>query len=82
MCPVEAVLQHLSVRGAAPGPLFLSDNCKPLTRVACSSAVSRLLEELGLQAAYYNTYSFRIGAATAAKDAGIFDGYVMKLGRW
>ena len=79
MCPVEAVPQYLSVRGAAQSPLFLSDNRKPLTRVVFSSAVSRLLEELGLQAAHYNTHSFRIGAAISAKDAGIFDVYVKKL---
>ena len=31
VCPVEAILQYLSVRGATPGPLFLSDDRKPLT---------------------------------------------------
>ena len=71
VCHVEAVLQYLSVRGAAPGPLFLSDNHKPLTPAAFSSAVSRLLEELGLQAAHYNTHSSWIGAAT-----------LFRKGRW
>ena len=82
VCPVEAILQYLSVRGATPGPLFLSDDRKPLTRVAFCSEVSSLLEELGLTALHYNTHSFRIGAATSAKDAGISDVYVKKLGRW
>ena len=33
-------------RGAALGPLFLSNNLKPLTQVAFSSAVSRMLKEI------------------------------------
>ena len=82
VCPVEAVLQYLSVIGAAPGPLFLSNNSKPLTQVTFSSAVSGLLEELGLHVANYNTHSFQISAATSAKDAGISDVYIKKLGRW
>ena len=82
ICPVQAILQYLSARGAVPGPLFLSEDQKPLTRTMFSSAVSNLLEELGLQASLYNTHSFRIGGATSAKDAGIPDVYVKKLGRW
>ena len=71
---MEAILLYLSVRGATPGPLFLSNNCKPLTWAEFSLAVSSLLEELGLTAAsHYDTHSFRIGAATSAKDAGISD---------
>ena len=46
-----------------------------------SSALSNL-RELGLQASLYNTHSFQIGAATSAKEAGIPDVYVKKLGRW
>lgn len=82
VCPVVAVLLYLVVRGAAPGPLFLSENLKPLTRVEFNSAVSSLLRELGLQASQYNTHSFRIGAATSVKEAGVSDIYVKKLGRW
>ena len=82
VCPVEVVLLYLAIRGAAPGPLFLSENLKPLTRVEFNSAVSSLLRELGLQASQYNTHSFRIGAATSVKEAGVSDIYVKKLGRW
>lgn len=82
VCPVEAVLWYLSVRGAAPGPLFLSEDQKPLTRAEFNSEVSILLEDLGLQSSHYNTHSFRLGAATSAKDVGISDVYVKKLGRW
>ena len=69
-------------RTRLPGPLFLSDDCKPLTREEFSAAVSSLLEELGLQASHYITHSFYIGVATSAKEADIFDVYVKKLGRW
>ena len=82
VCPVQAILQYLSVRGATPGPLFLSEHQKPLTRAMFSSALSSRLRELGLQASLYNTHSFRIGGATSAKEAGIPDVYVKKLGRW
>ena len=64
MRPIEAVLQYSSIIGAAPGPLFLSNNSKPLTQVAFSLAVSKLFEELGLHVANYNTH--RISAATSA----------------
>ena len=77
--PVAAILPYLSARGASPGPLFLLENQKPLTRTTFSSAVSGFLNEL---ASHYNTHSFRIGAATSAKDAGISDVYVKELGRW
>ena len=63
-------------------PLFLSNDHKPLTQAEFSSAVSCLLEELGLTASHSNIHSFRIDAATSAKDAGISDVYVKKLGRW
>ena len=40
------------------------------------------MDELGLQASLYNMHSFRTGAATSAKDTGIFDIYVKQLGSW
>ena len=82
VCPVEAVLLYLSVRGATPGPLFLFNDHKPLTRAEFSSVVSCLLEELELTISHYNAHSFRIDTATSAKFAGIFNVYVKKLSRW
>jgi len=82
VCPIDAILLYLAVRGGAPGPLFLSEDHKPLTRGMFSLAVSSLMDELGLQASLYSTHSFCIGAATSAKDAGISDIYVKQLGRW
>lgn len=49
-CPVKAILPYLAARGVAPGSLFLSENLKPFTLVEFDSAVSSLLEEMGLQA--------------------------------
>ena len=42
----------------------------------------RILEKLSLKVHHYNTHSFRIGAATSAKQAGISDVHIKTLGRW
>ena len=53
----EVVLKDLSVRGAAPGSLFKSDDCKPFTQEAFSSSVLCQLEELGLQPLHHDTHN-------------------------
>ena len=55
---------------------------KPLTRQYLVSSLSAILLKAGLDDSSYNTYSFRIGAATSAKEAGISDSQIQMLGRW
>jgi len=38
--------------------------------------------QAGLDDTKFNTHSFRIGAATSAKAAGIADVHIQILGRW
>jgi len=83
LCPVKALLPYLAARGAIPGPLFI---CKggnvPLSQQLFRSLLSDVLKQSGLDDTLYNTHSFRIGAATSAKEAGISDTDIKMMGRW
>ena len=82
VCPVHALVQYLTRRGGAPGPLFVFSDNKWLTRESFSTALNKALEELQMDPSQFNTHSFRIGAATSAKQAGISDAHLKALGRW
>ena len=81
VCPVKSILPYLVLRGDGDGPLFMT-NQKPLTRQHFSEALSAILKQIGLDDQRYNTHSFRIGAATSAKAAGVSDSHIKMLGRW
>ena len=53
-----------------------------LTRQRFASLISTCLRQAGIDEKSYSTLSFRIGAATSAKDAGISDVHIKMLGRW
>ena len=82
ICPVHALVHYLARRGSTPGPLFLFSDKKWLTRGTFSTALNSALEELQMDPSKYNTHSFRIGAATSAKQAGVSDSHLKALGRW
>jgi len=58
------------------GPLFAFEDGTPLTRTRFKSVLSATLK---LDDSQYNTHSFRIGAATLAKMAGITDLHIQQL---
>ena len=80
--PVKAILPYLAVRGSTPGPLFTLSDSTPLTRARFKTLLSATLKQAGLDDSKFNTHSFRIGAATSAKTAGIADVHIQMLGRW
>ena len=82
ICPVHALVHRLTRRGSAPGPLFLFSDKKWLTRGTFSTALNRALVELQMDPSKYDTHSFRIGAATSAKQAGVSGSHLKALGRW
>ena len=81
-CPVAALLAYKAVHPAVQGPLFLEVDGTPLTRDKLVTAVRQALQKAGVQSARYSGYSFRIGAATTAAQAGLEDSMVKILGRW
>jgi len=80
ICPARAILSYLAERGGQVGPLFMTEEGKGLTRQMFYSALNTLLSQLKLNCKHYNTYSFRIGAATSAVQARIPDSQIKMLG--
>ena len=82
ICPVTGILPFLAVRGNQDGPLFMLKDGRMLTRQLFSTFLDNILSKLKLNQSYFNTHSFRIGAATTAKEAGVDDIHIKMLGRW
>ena len=82
LCPVKSILPYLATRGSHAGPLFIHADGRGFTRPLFKAALDDLLTNLHLDNKQYNTHSFRIGAATSAKQANIPDTYINMLGRW
>ena len=82
LCPVSALLAYLAIRPPTPGPLFLLNSGDPLSRDTLVTTVRHTLSSAGLEVSQFNGHSFRIGAATAASQAGIPDSTIKSLGRW
>ena len=82
-CPVQAMVQYLK-RACFPdsAPLFQFKNGSPLTAKAFWALLHHHLVKMGANPRWYNTHSFRIGAATAAAKVGFSDTTIMQLGRW
>ena len=82
LCPVAAVLSYLAARPSAPGPLFVFQDGRPLSRPKLVAAVRQALCVSGVDTSRYSGHSFRIGAATTAAQAGLQDSLIQTLGRW
>ena len=82
LCPVEAMLVYLAVRGSAPGFLFKFADSHLLTKERFTKEVREALLAKGVKAELYAGHSFRIGAATTAAKHGICDSTIKMLGRW
>jgi len=82
ICPIAGLIPYLTIRGAQPGPLFMTSYHRYLTRALLSQKLNELLSLLHIDTLHYNTHSFRIGAATTAAQAHISDTHTKMLGRW
>ena len=82
LCPVTALLGYLAVRPPTPGPLFIFEDGSSLSRPRLISQLQAALQLAGIPAGSYTGHSFRIGAATAAAQAGLSDSMIQSLGRW
>ena len=83
LCPVSALLDYLSIHPPPPkGPLFIHNDSSPLLHSQFVSWVKEALRAAGLNHSVYSGHSFRIGAATAAAQAGLPDHLKKSLGRW
>ena len=78
--PIRGILSCLALRGNRSGPLFILQDGRGLTWHLFKEALDNLLSALDMDKRKYNTYSFRIGAATPAKQANIPDTYIHMLG--
>ena len=82
LCPVSALLAYMVKRGNRPGPLFMFQDGRPLTRPRFVSEVRKALLSAGIDPKPYSGHSFRIGAATTAAKQGVEDSTIKMLGHW
>ena len=81
-CPVQLMLDYLTLRGLESGPPFLSTNGCSMPRQRFVSHLSLALKHCGLNPAFYKGHSFRIGAASHAAHRGFTDAQIRIMGRW
>ena len=82
LCPVSALLDYFTVQGNKPGALFIKQDLLPLRKKQFVHGVQQALQKSGAIGQYFNGYSFRIGAATSASQAGVPENVIKILGQW
>ena len=78
LCTIHSLLAYLTLRGDAPGPLFLFRNRQRLTHALLTPWFRDILSSAGIQGTF-SSHSFRIGAATVAARNGILDHQIQAL---
>ena len=81
LCAIHSLLAYLTLRGDAPGPLFLFRDRQPLTRALLALWLHDILSSAGIQG-NFSSHSCHIGAATVVARNGILDHQIQALGRW
>ena len=82
LCPVAGVTAYMVQRGTGEGPFFQFADRTPLTKARFTEQIRAILGDAGLPYSHFAGHSFRIGAATAAANAGLEDSTIRTLGRW
>ncbi len=80
-CPVSAVRRYITIRGDAPGRLFVNRSGRTVSYTQFSKAVGSLVKFCQLDP-LLSLHSFRIGAATHAALLGVPESDIKRLGRW
>ncbi|CAJ0958425.1 unnamed protein product [Ranitomeya imitator] len=78
ICPLVLIKSYMQIRGNGP-QLFIHENGSPLFACQFLAILRQALAFLGLPAADFGTHSFRIGAATEASRAGLFESDIQRL---
>jgi hypothetical protein len=80
----HSALRLLRLRHPSPStaPLFPDPSGAPITRRWFLNRLTTLLQLAGIPTAGYSGQSFRAGAATAARQAGIPEQDIQTMGRW
>ena len=67
LCAISGLMAYLGLRGNSPGPLFLLQDGRPLSRPMLISWLRRIMAMSGIQG-NYSSHSFQIGVATVAAE--------------
>jgi site-specific recombinase XerD len=81
-CPVHAMSLYLKLRPQQPGPLFIHEDGRKLSRQQFQAVLTKVATVLAWDTKRYTTHSFRIGAATTAAINGMSQEFIQKKGRW
>ena len=76
-CPVQLLLDYLALRSNQPGPLFANLDNNSVSRTFFTDILRLALTSCGLNSSHCKGHSFRIGAASFAKDRGMSDAQIM-----
>ena len=82
VCPVQSLLDYLSLRGPVDGALFQSLDGRPISRSFFTELLSLAVRSCGLDPTKYKGHSFRIGGASFAAESGLSETQIRLLGRW
>ena len=78
-CPVQSLRRLFRWESPPDSPLFQVNGT--FTRQLVTNKLREILTHLGVEG-HYSGHSFRRGAATSAREAGLSDGEIQLLGRW
>ena len=76
-CPVQLLLDYLALRSSQPGPLFANLDNISASRSFFTDILRLALTSCGLNSSHCKGHSFRIGAASFAKDRGMSNAQIM-----
>ena len=81
-CPVQLILNFISMRGPVRGPLFCWPDETPISRTFFVERLNAALKFCNLDTSLYKARSFGSGAASWASAKGFSDSQIRLLGRW